>query len=428
MKSIFFMLCIILLCYTASSQVHTDSQNNVGIGTTTPQEKLHVNSTGTNNTALFESTDPYALIHLKDNTSSDSELVRRLGDQTTLFSGGISHLTLNGSGNVGIGTGNPQAKLHVASSNRTRMRIGGPGSSAGAIADLEFRPSDGSLVGNSLHWTFSYRTDSWSSQPGDLVLYSHNGTNYTSPIIFQTDGDVAMVTGNGAVRDGRVGIGTISPSSKLHVSDNKRTTIRLGGPSNSTAAVGDLTIRPSDDNPVGGAYYWTWSFRTDSWSSAPGDLVLYNNNGTSYTSPIIVQTDGDIALATGNNSARNGKVAIGTTDFSTDHKLVVNGSIGTRKIVVDPTAGWADFVFADDYQLPALNEVENFIKANKHLPEIPTEKEVEANGIDLGTMNAKLLQKVEELTLYLIEEHKSNQKLQKEVDKLKREMKALKQE
>ncbi len=69
-------------------------------------------------------------------------------------------------------------------------------------------------------------------------------------------------------------------------------------------------------------------------------------------------------------------------------------------------SNWPDFVFAPSYNLPSLEQVETFVKANKHLPEVPTSKEVEANGVDLGANQAKLLQKIEELTLYLIEQNK----------------------
>ena len=90
-----------------------DGSGNVGIGTTSPTFKLHTNSTGTNNVALFESTDAYALLHLKDNTSTDSELIRRLGDKTGFYSGAVEHIKLDGTGNVGIGTATPESKLAV---------------------------------------------------------------------------------------------------------------------------------------------------------------------------------------------------------------------------------------------------------------------------------------------------------------------------
>ncbi|MNY14409.1 hypothetical protein D3C86_1475850 [compost metagenome] len=96
----------------------------------------------------------------------------------------------------------------------------------------------------------------------------------------------------------------------------------------------------------------------------------------------------------------NGNVGIGTSLPS--ERLAVNGNIRAREIKVE-NGNWPDYVFARDYQLPTLQEMEKHIKDKGHLPGIPSASEVKANGIDLGEMNAKLLQKIEELTLYIID-------------------------
>jgi hypothetical protein len=91
--------------------------------------------------------------------------------------------------------------------------------------------------------------------------------------------------------------------------------------------------------------------------------------------------------------------------------IFVNGKITTKEIEVKIDV-WADYVFQDDYQLKPLNEVEAFIKEHKHLPGIPSEKEITENGLSVGEMNQKMMEKIEELTLYVIE-------LQKEIETLK---------
>ncbi|CAL1516423.1 hypothetical protein [Chitinophaga sp. MM2321] len=111
-----------------------------------------------------------------------------------------------------------------------------------------------------------------------------------------------------------------------------------------------------------------------------------------------------------------GSVGIGTLTTG-PHKLAVEGTIGARKVKVQQST-WADYVFHPEYQLPSLTAVEEFILDNKHLPGIPSEAEVNNNGIDLGDMDKMLLQKIEELTLYMIELKKENNLLRSRVEKL----------
>ncbi len=111
----------------------------------------------------------------------------------------------------------------------------------------------------------------------------------------------------------------------------------------------------------------------------------------------------------------NGNVGIGTTNPGS-WRLAVNGAIRAKEIKVE--TDWSDFVFEDDYELPTLQEVENHIKENGHLKDIPNAEEVEKNGVFLGKMNSKLLQKIEELTLYTIQQEKKIKKLEKKNEEL----------
>ncbi|HEY8936476.1 MAG TPA: hypothetical protein VIM65_14700 [Cyclobacteriaceae bacterium] len=112
-----------------------------------------------------------------------------------------------------------------------------------------------------------------------------------------------------------------------------------------------------------------------------------------------------------------GNVGVGATMVNNPngYKLAVNGKIGAKEVQVENTSStWADYVFEKDYKLMPLNDVESFVKSNKHLPEIPSAEEVKENGHKLGEMDVLLLKKVEELTLYVIE-------LKKEVERIKSE-------
>lgn len=124
--------------------------------------------------------------------------------------------------------------------------------------------------------------------------------------------------------------------------------------------------------------------------------------------------------------SHTGRVSIGTlkqlSGPHTDSKLSVDGKLVAKSIYVT-LLGWADYVFDKNYKLPNLSEVEKFYKENKHLPEIPSEKEVAENGIDVGEMNKLLLKKVEELTLYVVEQQKVSERQQIEIEKLKEKTK-----
>jgi len=100
--------------------------------------------------------------------------------------------------------------------------------------------------------------------------------------------------------------------------------------------------------------------------------------------------------------------------------LAVNGTIKAKEIVVEST-GWSDFVFDNKYPLITLGELERYINANKHLPEIPSAGKVAKSGINLGDMQTKLLQKVEELTLYMIQFEKRNAMLKDRLEVLEKE-------
>ena len=108
--------------------------------------------------------------------------------------------------------------------------------------------------------------------------------------------------------------------------------------------------------------------------------------------------------------AQNGNVRIGAGTSNPTKTLEVNGAIRSKEVLVE-VANWSDFVFDKDYDLMTLKEVESYIKENGHLPDVPSAEEVKANGVEVGEMNAILLQKIEELTLYIIELEKKIEKL-----------------
>ncbi len=121
----------------------------------------------------------------------------------------------------------------------------------------------------------------------------------------------------------------------------------------------------------------------------------------------------------------NGNVGIGTSNPTSN--LTAAGTIASREVKVTVDAG-ADFVFENDYKLPSLDSVASFIKENKHLPEIASAEEMKKDGINLSEMNIKLLQKMEEMTLYIIYINKKLEKQNTQIQLQNKELELLKKE
>lgn len=185
---------------------------------------------------------------------------------------------------------------------------------------------------------------------------------------------------------GRVGIGTTAPDYKLQV-DRGEMIVR--GHGNFSSYYDFATLYLGDGNHyirgVRGVGVKIGTYQV-------GDVINIMQNG--------------------------GVVGIGTSNIpDLNYKLYVKGGIRAEKIKVDvaTTNGWADYVFEEDYQLMSLPEVEKFIQANKRLPEIPSAEEVVCDGVELTEMQVKLLKKIEELTLYSIEQNKRIEMLEKKL-------------
>ena len=193
----------------------------------------------------------------------------------------------------------------------------------------------------------------------------------------------------------------------------------------------DVTTNNSDQHIIiwlrgGGTTYYHQSNYDVSPTVYDGvqNTLPYNiPNNASLTFKTTVE---EYATATGTYQSRNAyftaNVGIGT--LSPDEKLTVKGKIHTQEVRVDMSGPLVpDYVFANDYKLKTLQEVEDYIKENKHLPEIPSAKEIEKNGLMLAEMNMALLKKMEEMTLYMIEMKKENEKQNEKIVSLENKLK-----
>jgi hypothetical protein len=197
--------------------------------------------------------------------------------------------------------------------------------------------------------------------------------------------------------NGNVGIGTTSPGAKLSFNNVDDGTNGSDGIAWYNAA------------PLNYGIYRTpgaWASPSYQQLRLQWDTGIILDPGSGHGKSFVEILNGGLRVTAGN-------VGIGTTDTK-GYKLAVAGNMIAESVKVQLQGSWSDFVFAKDYKLPTLQETEKNIKEKGHLPGIPSAAEVKANGIDLGDMNAKLLQKIEELTLYLIEMEKKNERQHKE--------------
>lgn len=218
---------------------------------------------------------------------------------------------------------------------------------------------------------------------------------------------------------GNVGIGTTTPASNLHIVNSPlspSSVLALESNINSVLS-SSISFRKSK-NAVAGVlgpvsdYTWLGNMAFSGYDGAAHNLAAYIRVSVDGT-PVQGRVPARIDFATQSSAAAgtyprmriagNGNVGIGETN--PQHKLAVNGTIKAREVIVE-TTGWSDYVFADDYRLAPLSEVESHIKTNRHLPGIPSATQVAEQGVSLGDMQAKLLAKVEELTLHVIAQEK----------------------
>jgi len=231
---------------------------------------------------------------------------------------------------------------------------------------------------------------------------------------------------------GSVGIGTATPTSgaKLDVA----TTLTIS--SSKLAYFGSKSVTTGENSQgifIGHKQYAIMSGQHalfQQYSSIYSVVGTANTGYIDFNAPATTNTTVS-ALRFGFDTSefmrinQDGKVRIGlgTNDIKTPdgYKLFVEDGILTEKVkvAVKTTTNWADYVFAADYKLMPLNEVEKYTKENNHLPNVPSASQMVENGLDVAQMDAKLLEKVEELTLYLIEQQKQIESLKSEITVLK---------
>lgn len=339
----------------------TNGSGNVGIGTSTPTEKLTINATDPA-ISLLNAGVAKGFIQSAANTIKLGTYNANTTGSLVFTTRDVDRMFITSAGNIGLGISNPVGRFQIGT---------GDDASATTHGYLMMGPANGeNLV-----------------LDNNEILARNNGV--VSTLFLARDGSKVQL-GNGAE-----GTGTklhITSGNDVGLANNLSGYLMMGSQTGSNMVLDNNEIQVRNNGA--GAHLYLQN----------GGGNVYIGDATNFNSAHRLGVDG--------NTVITGNVRIGNTVGPSGYKLAVDGKVICTELLVRLVPNWPDYVFSNNHKLPGIDEVENFIKKNHHLPGIPSAKELETNGLNIGEMQKLQMEKIEELTLYIIE-------LKKEIEKLR---------
>ena len=398
--------------YSANgSGVHIDMNGNnlnalivdrgrTGIGTIEPNAKLHIRDANasngnTNGEAIFKASAYQPSI--PDEMNLEYWIAQPAGGEPNepYFGMRTNHrLNLVSNNN----TSNPEISIFDNKVGINKKDGTYPLSINGKTAIYENNTYVGEIYGNAI--------------TGNLHINAKNVSNGDMP------SNLILQTPNIGNISGKIGVNTESPDATLHLIkglDNSLPLFKVGNSSFDNNVVHTTKINGGDTSGGGGLFLNCDVPAPVQIACGGGDVLIASFGDGDVT----IGDNGDVKLSSGGGNILiphlDTKLCLGTENQ--DHKLNVNGTIRSTELIVE--SGWADYVFAKDYLLKPIADVEKYINEHKHLPNIPPASEIKENGLKISEISTKMMEKIEEMMLYIIEQNKQIRDLQHEVSELK---------